>query len=97
MLRGKFPSQRYGSGIGPRVRERYADYTSALEDPLGQLERAFIEEFVRREGHDPLMLHELPESQRHALLKDASTYASGKLTEVESRAHFVHDIHGGNR
>jgi hypothetical protein len=71
--------------------------TSALEDPLSQLERAFIEEFVRREGHDPLMLHDLPEPLRHALLKDASTYAAGKLTEVESRAHFVHDIHGGER
>ena len=71
--------------------------TSALEDPLGQLERAFIEEFVRREGHDPLTLHDLPEPQRHALLKDTSTYAAGRLTEVESRAHFVHDIHGGNR
>jgi hypothetical protein len=70
---------------------------SALEDPLGQLERAFIEEFVRREGHDPLMLHDLPEPQRRALLKDASTYAAGKLTEVESRAHFVHDIHGVDR
>jgi hypothetical protein len=71
--------------------------TSALEDPLGRLERAFIDEFVRSQGYDPLTLHELPEPQRHALLKDASTYASAKLTEVESRAHFIHEIHGGDR
>jgi hypothetical protein len=75
---------------------RHVD-TSVLEDPLGRLERALIDEFVRRQGHDPVRLHELPEPQRHAILKDASTYAAGKLTEVESRAHFVHDIHGGDR
>jgi hypothetical protein len=73
------------------------DDTSVLEDPLGHLERALIDEFVRRQGHDPVLVHELPESQRHALLKDASTYASAKLAEVESRAHFVHEIHGGDR
>ena len=69
--------------------------TPAFEDPLGQLERAFIDQFLRLQGHDPLKLSELPEEKRHALLKEASTYAATKLTEVESRAHFVHDIHGG--
>jgi hypothetical protein len=69
----------------------------ALEDPIAPLERALIEEFLRREGYEPLMLNELLEPERHALLKNASTYASARLTEVESRAHFVHDIHGGDR
>ena len=71
--------------------------TAALHDPQGQLERAFIDEFVRRQGYDPLTLNELPEPQRTALLKEASTYAAAKLTEVESRAHFIHEIHGGDR
>jgi hypothetical protein len=70
---------------------------SALEDPLGQLERSFIDEFVRSQGYDPHMLHEVPEPQRHALLKAASTYASAKLTEAESRAHFIDELHGGDR
>jgi len=26
----------------------------------------------------------------------ASVYATGKLAEVESRAHFLHDIHGAD-
>ena len=69
--------------------------TPPLEDPCGQLERAFIDEFVRMQGYDPLELKKLPEQQRHALLKEASTYAATKLTEVESRAHFIHEIHGG--
>ena len=40
-----------------------------------------------------LTLAELPEAVRLALLKEASRYASGKLCEVESRAHLVHELH----
>ncbi len=66
-----------------------------LGDPLAQLERALTAEFLRSRGYDPSKLHELPEAKVQELLKEASLYASAKLTEVESRAHFVHDIHGG--
>lgn len=64
-----------------------------LEPPLARLEQAFIEEFVRSRGHDPGELDRLPAEQRAALLKDASVYASAKLSEVEARSHFVHAIH----
>ena len=67
----------------------------ASEAPLGQLERALIDEFVRAQGHDPLKLADLPELEREALLKEASVYASGRLSEVETRSHFVHEIHEG--
>ncbi len=66
-----------------------------LQTPLSQLERALIDEFVRARGHDPHKLSEVPEPERSALLKDASTYASLKLTEVESRSHFLDEIHDG--
>ena len=66
-----------------------------LEAPLRTLERSFIEEFVRARGYDPIKLDDLPEPERHALLSEASVYASAKLAEVESRAHYVHDIHDG--
>jgi hypothetical protein len=36
-----------------------------------------------------------PNAELELLMKQACTYASGKLAEVEARAHFVHDIHGG--
>jgi hypothetical protein len=36
----------------------------------------------------------MPEAARHALLTEASTYASARLTEIESRSHFVHELHG---
>jgi hypothetical protein len=69
--------------------------TSALQPPLGQLERALIDEFVRARGYDPLKLADLPEQEREKLLKEASVHASARLTEVESRSHFVHEIHDG--
>jgi hypothetical protein len=71
---------------------------SPLEAPLSQLERALIAEFVRARGYDPLTLADLPDRDRTILLKEASIYASGKLTEVESREHFLDEIHhGANR
>lgn len=66
----------------------------AEADPLAKIERALIEEFLRAKGCSLETLHNLPAEKANALLKEASLYASGRLTEVESRAHFVHDIHG---
>jgi hypothetical protein len=65
-----------------------------LSDRFAQLERAFIDEFLRLQGYDHVTVNALPDAQRHALLTSASTYAATKLAEVESRAHYIHDIHG---
>jgi hypothetical protein len=65
-----------------------------LEDPHAKLERALIREFLLSVGHDFATLKELPESQRQELLKKAMVYAAAKLTEAETRAHFLHEIHG---
>ena len=67
------------------------------DHPLAQLERAFITEFLQGAGYSLSTLHELPEHQANGLLKQASQYASGKLTEVESRAHFVDEMHHGGQ
>jgi hypothetical protein len=64
-------------------------------DPNAHLEQAFIEEFLARHGHTPASLQALPEEQRAALLKEACLYASGRITEVESRAHYVDEMHHG--
>ena len=65
-----------------------------LEDPTAHLEQAFIDEFIRLRGHDPARLRDLAADERHDLLKHAVAYASAKLAEVESRAHYVHELHG---
>jgi hypothetical protein len=66
-----------------------------MEAPLGQLERAFIDAYVRSQGHDPAHLDALPEGERDALLKAASIHASAKLSEVEARSHLLKDLHDG--
>jgi len=62
-------------------------------DPLAQLERAFIEEFLLGRGYHLNTLRELPGDQADALMREASAYASGRLSEVETRAHLVEDLH----
>jgi hypothetical protein len=64
------------------------------EDPEARLERALIDEFLRRRGHDSVSVERLAERERTRLLQDASIYASGKLAEMEARARFVHELHG---
>ena len=58
------------------------------------MERSLIDEFLQAHGTTLHALHNLPNEQKEALLKEASRYASMKLMEVESRARFVESIHG---
>jgi hypothetical protein len=64
-----------------------------MADPQAQLERAFIDEYIRLHGHDPDAIRLLPQAEVMTLLEAASIYAAGKLAEFESRAHYVHNIH----
>ena len=69
--------------------------TPPLEEPLAELERRLIDEYLRNLGHDPEALRQRGDAQARALLTDASQYAALKLTEVESRAHYVRNLHDG--
>ena len=66
-----------------------------LEDLRGHLERELIDQFLRSQGYGRADLDKLPDERRQNLLKDASTYAASRLTEIESRSHYLHEIHGG--
>jgi hypothetical protein len=70
-----------------------SEHPESVGDPLAQLERAFIEEYLQGRDHPLDDLRELPSEQANALMREASTYASGRLTEVETRAHLVGDLH----
>ncbi len=63
-------------------------------DPEASLERSFIEEFLKAGGHSLAELHDLPHEQATALMKEASRYASSRLAEVATRAHFIDSIKG---
>jgi hypothetical protein len=69
--------------------------TPRLEEPQARLEQALIDDFLRMRGYDPDVLRARDDAEAKMLLTQAATYAATKLTEVESRAHYVHDIHGG--
>ena len=64
-----------------------------VEDHEAKLERALIEEFLRRHGRTLQNMDSLPEDARRELLRNASIYAAGRLAEIEARAHYVKEIH----
>lgn len=64
-----------------------------VPDPHAQLERAFIDEYLARRGQSYSSLPDLPEEDAKTLLQEASRYASGRLTELESRAHWIDEMH----
>ena len=65
-----------------------------IGDPQAQLEIALIDEYLRTRGVSRHNLREIPAEKAAALMREASSYASARLTELESRAHYVEEIHG---
>ena len=68
-----------------------------LEEPLAELERRLIDEYVRDQGLEPDVVRKRTDAIAKKILADAAQYAALKLTEVESRAHYVRDLHDGRR
>ena len=67
-----------------------------LEEPLAELERRIIDEYIRGLGHDPDKLRASPDPAARTILVDASTYAATRLSEVEARSHYVRELHTGH-
>lgn len=57
------------------------------------LENTLIEAYLKGKGYTPEDLKKLPEEEARQLMKEACTYASGKLAEVEIKAQFVQGLH----
>ena len=68
---------------------------TALEDPQGHLERALMDEFLTARGCTLSTLDQKPEQERRTLLQQAALYAAGRLAEIDARAAYIHQIHGG--
>jgi hypothetical protein len=68
-----------------------------LHEPLAQLEQHLIDDYLLALGHDPDALRQRRDPAARKLLMAASQNAGLKLTEVESRAHYVRDLHDGRR
>jgi hypothetical protein len=68
---------------------------TALEDPQAHLERALIEEFLQARGHSLATVTFKAPSEQRALLAQAAQYAAVRLAEIDARALYIHQIHGG--
>jgi hypothetical protein len=73
-----------------------ANETSAspMKEPLAELERELISAYVAGAGQDLEVLVRRNDEQARRLLTDASLYATGRLTEVESRSHYLRSLRG---
>jgi hypothetical protein len=70
---------------------KYVDECSE-EGPQSALEKQLIEEYLDSRGHHLADLRTLPKEEAKRLMEEACRYASLKLAEVESRAHFRSEI-----
>jgi hypothetical protein len=68
--------------------------TTPLEEPLAELERQLISAYVAGAGEDLETLLTRDDEAARKLLAEASLYASARLTEVESRSHYLHRLRG---
>jgi hypothetical protein len=64
------------------------------EDPLAELERQLISAYVADAGHDLGTLLARHDEEARKLLAGACRQASEKLSEVESRLHYLRKLHG---
>lgn len=68
---------------------------TALEDPQRHLERALIDEFLNARGCTLSTVDQRPAAEQKALLAQATNYAVGRLAEIDARAAYLQQIHGG--
>lgn len=68
--------------------------TAPMKEPLADLERELINAYVAGAGQtlDALVARNDQEARR--ILAEASLYATTKLTEVESRLHYLRSLRG---
>ena len=65
-----------------------------MEEPLAKLERELMTAYVAGAGHDIDALLDRGDTEARLLLAEASLYASARLTEAESRQHYLRSLRG---
>jgi hypothetical protein len=88
------------SGPDPRLPDRLRGTTMAspsperpLEEPLSELERRFITEYLSASGADYHTLIMRNDDEARSLMRRAARYASERLGEIEARSEYVHKLH----
>jgi hypothetical protein len=67
--------------------------TFQLEEPLSALERQLIITYLQTLGQDYHALLARDDAEARSILARATLHASEKLTEIESRCHYLDDLH----
>ena len=62
------------------------------EEIHAELEKSLIGEYLKRKGYTLESLNKLPEDEAHQIMSEASTYASGKLAEIENKARYTQNL-----
>jgi hypothetical protein len=71
------------------------EYTkNVIEGPQSVMEKILLEEYLKAQGYTLKEVHDLPEEKARELMTKASQYASLKMAQVESSAHFRDKIRG---
>ena len=66
---------------------------SPISDRNGALEEAFVDDYLRTQGHTREGVQCLPPEIAKRILTEATRAADSRLAEIESRARRVHGIH----
>lgn len=72
------------------------DDQKILDDVHPFLEKVLIETYLKGKGYILDELEHLPKEKMCQLLKEASTYASCKLAEVEARARLMQELYSAD-
>lgn len=65
---------------------------SMSESPQSPLEKQLVEDYLKSKGYSREELHHIPEEIAKELMREACTYASLKLAELESKSQFREEI-----
>jgi hypothetical protein len=65
-----------------------------LEEPLAELERLLISEYVTAAGLDLATLLLRHDEEAIRILSEATSHAAARLAEVEARSHYLKKLHG---
>jgi hypothetical protein len=63
------------------------------EGPQSALEKQLVEDYLQSKGYSRHDLQKLPEALVKQLMKEACTYASLKLAELQAKSQFREEIH----
>ena len=69
------------------------DPEPAGDDPNRQLEEALVDEYLTAHGHPRERLSGMAPRDAERLMAEARAAAAQRLTEIESRAHWVRGLH----